>query len=355
MIESHVSGGPTSNGRIRTSALVGLGAALMIALIHSGSVTEREFGPTIWIVAAVVVALLAIFRQGRRMLWERPELLVPIGFVLPLHVLIGWLSSLSKLGLVMQPIATLSLWGGGFTLSLPSVLQAALWTAYAAWQTDLIIRALAQPSSLEFDLSPSEPIRRGFWRAFGALFIGVAGLKVVTIPILKIFEQDINDRTFTSFAFLICLASFLWSLVTIALVPRVLIHSDPFWSAAKDGLRISLRKSVRWCLLVAVHLALIGVFTSFSSYSGGGSSFSANVHGEWVGGYLSYTHWYGDHQSWQKLPESPFVATVLTGLFLVLAVTVKVPVIQALLGKPGALPVELPPEMADAAPVDAAA
>ncbi len=350
MLEPHVSGGPPSNGRIRTTALVGIGAALLVSLIQSGSVTENEFGPTIWIVAAVVTALLVVWRSGRKLLWARPELLVPIGFVLPLHAVVRWLASLSKLEPVMKPIAELSLWGGGFVLSLPDVLHAALWTAYAAWQTDLLIRVLERPASPELDLSPREPIRRGFWRAFGALFIGTAGLQLATIPIVKAFsnpDRHIDQSAFSSFAFFVCLASFLWSAATLALLPRALINSDPFWTAAKDGLRISVRNSLRWSVLTAVHLALLGVFTYYSSHSWGHSEFSENVHGLWTGGYPGPTFWYGDYQSWLKLKASPFVATLLTGLFLVLAVAVKVPIIQVLLGKPGALPAELAPEITE--------
>jgi hypothetical protein len=357
MIEPQVSGGTHSNGRVRTTALFGTGAALLMSLIQSGSVTENEFGPTIWIIAAVVAALLTVFRSGRKLLWARPELLIPIGFALPLQAMVGWLSSLPKLEFATKPIAELSLWGGGFVLSLPQLLYAAIWSAYAAWQTDLLIRVLERPTSAELDFSPWEPIRRGFWRAFGALFIGMAGLQLATVPITRIFirpDHSLDEASFSGFAFLVCLASFFWSAATLALLPRVLINSDPFWTAAKDGMRISLRNILRWSVLTSVHLALLGVFTYYSSHSMGRSDFSGSVHGLWIGGYPGPTFWYADYQSWLKLEASPFVLTLLTGLILVLAVAVKVPIIQSLLGKPGKLSAELAPEMGETMPVEAA-
>ncbi len=150
----------------KRSAVAGAGIGLLLALYRSGSVTERELGFAFWILVASLAVMAVVFRRGCRALLARPELVVPVGIVLPLDVVLTWLADAPKLKAVMNPIASLALWGIGIAVSFPFATTIALWTMFAAWQTDLLIRAQSNPGPL--DLAPWAPIRRGFWRAFGA-------------------------------------------------------------------------------------------------------------------------------------------------------------------------------------------
>jgi hypothetical protein len=317
--------------RWRISALAGTGVALLLALIRSGSVTEQDLGFAFWILVAWLVAMAIVFRTGRRALIARPELLVPVGIVVPISVLVDWLAAAPRLERIMQPIASVSLWGLGFALSISSALNIALWTMFAAWQTDLLIRAQASPNPV--DLAPWTPIRRCLWPAFGALAIGAGGLQVLSMPLVKMF----SGGPIEGFTFCLLLVTLVWNVLTFALLPWIIQSPEPFAAAIKSGIRQSWRQKWRWSPLAILQLLLLGAMTYYS-YSGyGSSSWSFNVHNPWVGGYECRTNWYVDHQEWLKLPSSPFAETLLMLAFLVLAVAVKISVIKTLLAKPEAV------------------
>ncbi len=324
--ESTVAAVVPTNPRLRTAALVGTGLALLLALIRSASVTENDLGFAIWIVLTWCAVMGLLLRKGRRLLWARPEILVPAGLLLPLDVAIHWMSAADALKPLMKPLATISIWGGGVTLSVPFVLLCALWSAFAAWQTDLLARGVTDPGPL--DLFPVA-IRRDFWRAFGVLAVGNVGLVLLTMPVLRIFGSD----EFAGFAFFLGFVTFLWNVATFALVPWVLLSPEPFTVAVASGFRQARSNKLLFSRLVVLQLALLGFWTYFSTWG----NWSYHVHSFWIGGYECDNHWYTDHQAWQTRPPSPFVMVILEGLFLILAVAVKTTVVERLLAKPTAV------------------
>jgi len=277
---------------------------------------------------AWLAAMALVFRRGRRALLAQPELLVPVGIVLPLDVALTWLADAPKLNAVMQPIASLALWGIGIAVSFPVATKIALWTSFAAWQTDLLIRAQSNPGPL--DLAPWSPIRRGFWRAFGALAIGSAGLNLLSVPLVAL----LGPSSFPGFAFCLLLVTLLWNVATFAVLPWVMQSPERFATAVKSGTRQSWRRKWRWSPLVVAQLLMLGAMTYYSSSRHGSSSWSFNVHNPWIGGYECTTNWYADHQAWIKAPESPFALALQMLAFLTLAVAVKVSVLADLLTKP---------------------
>ncbi len=328
MSESTTSVADPTGRNWKRIALAGAGIGLLLALIRSGSVTERELGFAFWILVAWMAAMAMGFRHGRRALVTRPELLVPIGIVLPIDVVLTWLADTPKLNAIMQPIASLALWGIGIAVSFPFASNIALWTMLAAWQTDLLLRAQSNPGPL--DLAPWAPIRRGFWRAFGALAIGAGGMALCSVPLVAL----LGPSSFSGFAVGLLVVAVFWNLATFAILPWVMHSPEGFAIAVKTGIRESWRRKWRWSPLIVAQLLMLGAMTYYSYRRGGSSSWSFNVHNPWVGGYECRTNWYADHQAWAKVPESPFAVAVLKLAFLALAVAVKVSVLTDLLAKP---------------------
>jgi hypothetical protein len=316
------------DARMKKVAVVGVGLALIMALIRSGTVTENDFGCVVWIVLAWALGLGLVFRRGRRALLARPELLVPVGVVLPLEVAREWLEVVPALKGLMQPLATLALWGTSLSLSVPTLLAVLIWTSFAAWQTDLLIRALTTVGSPE--LSPGPPIRRGFWRALGVLFLGAAGLQILGMPFFKLFQD--GTISLDNLATFMLLVTLIYNATTFSLLPVVLSSPEPFAEALRVGLRQGWRQ--KWCYLrlAFVQLGLLGAYTYFSG--GSGWSWKWYSHALWVGGYECHPYWYTDQREWLKLPSSPFVVTALRGLFLVLAVALKIELIAPVVAKP---------------------
>jgi hypothetical protein len=318
----------TDDARVKRVALVGVGLALVMALIRSGTVTENDFGAVVWVVMAWTVGLGLVFRRGRRTLFARPELLAPVGVLLPLEVAREWLEAAPALKGMMQPFATLSLWGTGLSLSVPTLLAALIWTAFAAWQTDLLLRALTTAGPP--DLSPWQPVRRGFWRAFGVLFLGAAGLQILGMPFFKLFQD--GTMSSASLATFLLLLTLVYDAVTLSLLPVVLSSPAPFTEALRVGLRQGWRQKWRFLRLAFMQLGLLGALTYYSGEHGW--SWKCNFHTFWVGGFECHPYWYSDQRAWLNMPTSPFVTTALRGLFLILAVAVKIEVIAPVVAKP---------------------
>ncbi len=215
----------------KRSAVAGAGIGLLLALYRSGSVTERELGFAFWILVASLAVMAVVFRRGCRALLARPELVVPVGIVLPLDVVLTWLADAPKLKAVMNPIASLALWGIGIAVSFPFATTIALWTMFAAWQTDLLIRAQSNPGPL--DLAPWAPIRRGFWRAFGALVIGAGGMQLVSLPLVALLGRS----WVSGFFFCLLAVTLLWNVATFAVLPWVIQSPERFATAVKTGIR----------------------------------------------------------------------------------------------------------------------
>jgi hypothetical protein len=229
------------------------------------------------------------------------------------------------------------------SVSLGTVVNIVVWTAFAAWQTDLLWRALLDDGPLR--LAPWPPIRRHFLRSLAALSIGVGVLLLALIPILAI-----GAVMFVVAIPLILVLGVVWNLATAALLPTTLFKSAPLAESLKFGLHLSWRWKGRWWRGLFAQLVLLGLFvllrvhyTNSSTEYGPGpgqgrttvntvSSVKWQANAFWVGGYEHGCRWYTKYAEALNVPTVPLISQVLALMLLVVAVAMKMTVLQDLVG-----------------------
>jgi len=335
---------PPGNRLWRVTSVLGVIIALVIAAFQSFPLEPRQGrGVLVALVIAVaaIVVLRLLFPFAWRTLWRRPDLLVPVGIVVLVVQFLGLMAKAPLLGSLFEPEWSANVLGISFGLSLGGVLSVVVWTAFAAWQTDLLWRALHQDTVLS--LAPWPVVREKFLRALGALAVGVIVLLVCLVPILAV-----GLVTFLLALPAMAALGILWNLVTAALLPVTLFRPGPISAALRDGLRHSWELKGRWWRQLLAQLLLLGLVTvlavSFTATSTRTdpsgrtrqvnrqtkSNVKWNVNAFWVGGYEYQCRWYSKYAEAIEAEPVPIISQLLMLLFLVLAVAMKMTVIREL-------------------------
>jgi hypothetical protein len=129
----------------------------------------------------------------------------------------------------------------------------------------------------------------------------------------------------------------MWNFATAALLPVGFATEGGFWRSFRAGVAASLGYLHKWWFLLLAQMVLLGLVFYYQSSSGGNTNVSWSVNVFWTGGYEDECRWYGKLAEAMRVPKLPLVETLLTLLFGVLAVAIKLAIIQRL--QPAAPPV----------------
>jgi hypothetical protein len=356
--------------RIWLAIAVG-GTALALFLAHSDPIFARVKLPApaqalvcaALVASGVVLVLRLRFGPACGLLLTRPTLLVPAGIVVSLDALL--LLGMRMISPTIQP-------GLSFSPVVYWATTLALNAAYAAWQTDLLARAVqgeAKPS-----VSPWAPIRRGFARTLVVLLLGTAVLALLTYPfdphsdivntvqfLLGMRPSPYNDlhdrlaaaidpifgvRGYHILHLILVIMTLLTNLTTVTLLPAVLTRPDWFGAAFTSGLRQSWLLARRlWPELLAqlLLLGLVTIYVHGVPLKGRfehvwfwhqfrlGPDTVYWVHPIWVGGYWSHGYWYDDYTKYLMGIGLPLVSQSLDLMYLFMAVAMKLTIIRHLL------------------------
>ena len=313
--------------RLRLIAFVGI----LVVLIHEVwppfSLESRQEMAIVLLVAALVavpLTLVVFLRPALRRILGAADVLVPLGILTFALTFLGWLATVPLLRPVMSPSYDVDLFNIAVSISVFLLFVAVLHVAYAAWTTTLILNLVRRGNSDPVDAL--QGVRRWFWR--------VLGLEAICIAVLFL---GIGVAIATGGAAWLVLVALLLGLnfSTAALLPVALDESLRFSEALSRGIRISLSGMKQWALPVLAQLVLLGAVTYVSvSYSDGSgrhhSSTNVGVHGFWIGGYENECRWYGAFMDAYGVAKVGVVVTALNLIFGVLAIAVKLTVVERL-------------------------
>jgi hypothetical protein len=247
----------TANLVLRVVALLGTVAVLLQqAWSDFPPKPRQEYFVVVLLLALLAVGLtfLGFMRFAAGRLLRHLDLLVPIGLVTTIEGVLGWLVLLPAVAAVMNPAWPLQLWTLSLSLSLGFVVNLALWVAYGAWMTTLIVHAVRHD---RVDLLDGlRGAGRWFVRVLGLEFIGW-GVLFVGIAVAIALGQLAVPLAFL----VIGVSGLVWNLMTVALLPAALDERLSFGQSLRQGIRASLTGMGRWGLLVLVQLLLLGIVT----------------------------------------------------------------------------------------------
>lgn len=359
-ITARVSDRRSGHSLWRILSLLGIVVALVVSLVQSLPFEPRQSRQFLFAALFVIAILIVsrfLFRRAVEAFIACPDVLVPIGIVLLASTAMDLLLILPLSRDVLAPSWSVSLFGVALSLSLGTVLHMLLWTAFAAWQTDLLWRIVQgkQPA----DMTPWPSIRRHFLRVFVTLAVGVGVLILCIIPVAAI------GGIVLPLALLgMGVIGIVWNLVTAALLPVVVSSTSPLRLAMSEGFKLSWNLKGRWWKQLSAQLLLLGLilcirvqFTTTEESMDSiqrvrnvnqqtQTNFKWQVNAFWVGGYEHDCRWYSRYAALLETKEVPFIGKSLDILFLVLAVAMKWTVIRTIVDsagqKGGAHPVRRP-------------
>ena len=147
----------------RLVAVVGVVVAGLVEIAASNSfpLNARQSRLFLFVAGPAIAAWLVLqffFSEPWRRCRRRSELLVPIGVVAGVAEIAELLARMPLLRPAFLPEWTFRLASLSFSVSLGSVLTILIWTAFAAWQTDLLSRHCL-PGRRPLRLAPWPSIR----------------------------------------------------------------------------------------------------------------------------------------------------------------------------------------------------
>ncbi len=334
----------TRNRNWRVVALMGVAATLAMALFQSFPLEPRQSRGVLFagiLVLVTLAVLRTLFRPAWQLLSSKPDILVPVGVALLASTAVDLLARLPLLHALLMPSWSLNLLGLALSLSLGTVLSIVIWTAFAAWQTDLILRAVRSTDVL--DVAPWPPIRQHFLRTFVVLMVGVGVLLASIVPAVAL-----GAATLILALPAMGVIGVVWNLLTAALLPVVLLSPSPLPAALREGFRYSWSLKGRWWRQLVAHLLLLGIllflrvhFTSTVQRNDPGrrvvnmnqqaqTSVKWQVNAFWTGGYENGCRWYSKYAEAIETQPLPIISQVLAILFLVVALAMKITVVREL-------------------------
>ncbi len=266
-----------------------------------------------------LLVLRLLFRAELRSILANRGLLVPIGLVLGASQLISWASLLPLLG----GSKALGVAGISLSVSLGLLLSMALWVVFAAWATALVLRvADGRPA----DAGAAWPEARA---ALGRVLLAMS-IVVVAILVVLALGAAFSTAGPVMLGGVLLGGVLLLNLMTMALLPVVVRSGSKPWGAFLEGVAASWARKGRWLVLIAIQWLLLGAVTRFGSSGRFGGSSKLNFSGKWLGGYEAGPEWYSGSCEFHGVPALPVVELLLMGLFLLLALAVKLRVVALL-------------------------
>lgn len=311
-------------------APVALALVVLRDLYKSFPMAARQgYGVLLLIALVVAVAVVSLVLMPRAVgtLFRHRKLFLPLAYLVVLERLITAIGMLPLLGALLNYSLPLHLPMLAFTLSLHFLLNVTLQVAYAAWVTTAIIEMVDKENGDPF--ASILPAGRNYWRMLGAEVIGwcvfMVGTSIMlaTMPFLSLFALALMG--FFAMA---------WNFASAALLPVALQRSLPFLAAVRAGILLSLVNIRRWWLLLLAQMLLLGlVYFMRSSWHEGNTyhtNTNFNVDSFWTGGYQDDCRLYGRLAASFNFVPQPIVQTLLTLLFGVMAVAIKIAIVQRL-------------------------
>ena len=321
------------NSHLRTLRWI---AALAVAVVVLSSLNSSfPLKPRQWIclllfgVIAALVAAVALRLMPRAVgtLVRQPDLLVPLGLVTAANLVLDWVAKLPLLGALFSHSANVPVLKVSFSLSILFLLRLALAAAYATWVTHAILACVRAGEGNPCAVVPAA--QRSFPRALGLMAVGW-GVVFVLLSLWLVLLPVLGQMTFV----LMGITAVAWNFATAAVLPVALQTDGDFWTGLRAGMAASLANVRRWCLLLVTHMFLLGVVMFFHvSYQEGNtrhSNTSWNVNTFWTGAYENDCHWHGKLAAAFRSEPLPLVSTLLGLLFAVMAVAIKVAIVQRL-------------------------
>lgn len=330
---------------------VGTAITLLIGLVQSFSLEARQGRQFVFaavIVVVTVVVFRMVFRFAWRTLWAHPALLAPIGVAMAAATTVDLLGKAPLIGMLLAPSWAGTLLGVSLSASLMTVLNICVWTAFAAWQTDLLWRTVRDDKLPS--LAPWKPICKNFLRTFVALAIGLGVLLIGVVASVAL-------ATVSMLLALVLMGALgvIWNLCTTALLPTVIDDARPLRIALGNGFGRSWRLKGQWWTQLLAHLLLLGLLiflrVNFSKTERtvdpvnqrshvnweSKTNVSWRVDAFWVGGYENQCRWYTKYAAELETKVVPIITALLGLLFLVVAVGMKLTVIRELVVSGGNL------------------
>jgi hypothetical protein len=322
---------------LRWIALLGPCFVLLVDAVQMTRMQARQAaGFLVLILAVIAVALfIALLTPSamRRMI-QHKDIFVPLSLLVLAERMVTWLALLPLLGTMMKFSTPAALMGLIPSLSILFLLHIFLAVAFAAWTTAMVVQIVATGRC---DLLEGiAAAKRGFLRVFGFEFIGWA----VTMSWL-VFALLFMRVAMPFALLLVAVGTVLWNFATAALLPHAFLGAPDFGSALREGFRVSWAGVGRWWGLLILQMLLLGFVIFYSLHTSErpghySHNISWSVNAFWIGGYHNECHWYSKLMSAFNAPKLDFVSTLLGLLFSVLAIALKLTIVERFLPPPPA-------------------
>jgi hypothetical protein len=326
---------------LRLVAFLGTAVVLLWHVVSMPELEPRQSAGFIILVLAVLAVglMLLILSDTTKRILQYTDLLVPLGLFVTVNTIVNTLATVPAIATMLVPSWTIKLLTLSVSLSVVLIITSLLTVFYVGWTTSLIFQVVVQ-GQINL-IAPLAVMRQWFWRT---LILGLLGwgilLAVSAVMLIP------GTASITVALVLLGVTSLTWNLLTAAVLPVVLADSRPFWAAVKDGLRISRDGMRKWAPLVIAQMVLLGWITFIHvSYTTHKTEDDGSVHrltttsktktdwgvnSFWTGGYADECKWYGSLMKSLDSKPLALVDRLLTLLFAVLAIAVKIKIVSGL-------------------------
>jgi hypothetical protein len=313
---------------LRSVAIVGTSVVFLSRAASLFQMEPRqEWGIVILVVASLAVGItcLTMLRVELAKLSRHWDLLLPLGLYITAQGLLELLMVIPVLSTMLTPFTSFQVLSLSFSISVAFILQLALSVVYAGWVTALIIQAVRENQVDPLSCFVGKP--NWFWRVLGAMAIGWTVEFAVLAVVLAVGMVVLPLALLA-----IAVFSVVWNLMTAAFLPVVVSEDKPFGDVLREGFRVSWENKSRWWLVVVAQMVLLGWVTFFAvSYTSNPrpgtfttqekTDFSVNAF--WTGGYEDECRWHSKLMAAAEAKQLPLAQFLLSLVFAVLAVLVK--------------------------------
>lgn len=284
--------------------------------------------------AAAVIGLMLMPRELGA-LFGHPDLLLPLALVTAANHLLDWLAAMPLSSRLLTPSFALHALGLGLTLSPAFLIRIAFAVGYASWMTAVVLQWVRTQN--HDPCKAVAPALARFGRVLLLELIGWAVSLVATALLLLLLPALGAPALVLLFLFAVG-----WNYATAAALPIAGWAEAGFWPACRTAVTASIARGRKWGLLLLAQLFLLGlVFYYHRAWTdGGGNHENVNwsVNTFWTGGYEDECRWYGKLAEMFIVPTVPVIGTLLSLVFAVFAIGVKMAIVRR-----WAPPLESPP------------
>lgn len=320
---------------LRLVAFLGTGVIVLWQIVTMPRLEPRQSAGFIILVLAVlgVGLMLAVLSDATRRLLQYKDLLVPLGLFVTVTTSFSMLAAVPAFGVILATPWSVKLMTLGLSLSVFLVVFSLLSVVYVGWTTALILQVVVQG---QIDLlAPFAVIGRWFWRT---LIVELFGWAILLVASALVLTAGVVSMTLA--LVLLGITSLVWNLLTAAVLLVVIESTGPLLPAVKHGLTVSRDGMRKWAPLVIAQMLLLGwitfihvSYTTYKTESTGLETRSTTsnkiktdwgVNSFWTGGYADECKWYESVMKSLESTSLGLLTRLLTLLFAVLAIVVKI-------------------------------